>query len=509
MNELKARLSQSLLKRIIASLPEGVPIYLVGGAVRDALLDRSSYDLDFTTGSDSMRMARKLADVLGAAYFPLDNERKVARLILKSSESITDFTTLPIQVDFSAYQGADLMADLKGRDFTINAMAVEVHKLDSLIDPLGGAADLATRRLRACSPSAFLDDPVRILRAVRFSVDLELTIVSETLHLMREASPYLPEVSAERQRDELFKILAIAHPATSLRILDNLGVLDYALPELSRLKDVQQSKPHVMDAWNHTLDMLTRLENILEVLGTEFNLDKADNLILGLVVMKLGMYRQQIAEHLNNALNPERPHRGLLFMAGLFHDVGKRAAQSVDAEGMFRFIGHDQIGSQMIYKRGRALKLSNQEIERLVTIVSHHMRPSLLSHFDEMPTNKAIYHFFRDTGAAGVDICILSLADMLATYGPTLPQDRWTRHLDVVKALLGAWWDEREDPIFPPAVIDGKELMEAIELDPGPMVGYLLETIREAQISREVSNKKEAISLAKKIVQDKLNKKTG
>jgi poly(A) polymerase len=245
------------------------------------------------------------------------------------------------------------------------------------------------------------------------------------------------------------------------------------------------------------------------VLGMEINPDKADNLSMGLLVMKLGRFRQQIAEHLSNALNTERPHRGLLFLAGLYHDVGKGTSQSVDGEGKIRFIGHDQIGGQLVYKRGQALRLSNHEINRLVTIVSHHMRPSLLSHTNELPTRKAIYLFFRTTGVAGVDICILSLADLLATYGPTLPQDRWARHLDVVQAMLEAWWDEREELVFPPTVINGKDLMKALELNPGPMVGYLLEAIREAQINHEVSNKDEAISLAKNIIQENINKKTG
>jgi poly(A) polymerase len=509
MKEFQTRLNQPLLKRIIALLPKDVPIYLVGGAVRDAFLNRQSYDLDFVTGGNSMRMARKLGDELGAAYYPLDTERKVARLVLKPGEEISRIGAGPIRVDFSAYQGADLAADLLGRDFTINAMAVEVHQLQSLVDPLGGEADLAMKRLRACSPGTFLDDPVRILRATRLSVDLKLHILPETLDKIREASPYLHEVSAERLRDELFRILTLLHPSAALRILDNLNALDALLPEVGRLKDVLQSKPHVLDAWNHTLYVLSRLEDLLDVLGSEYNPQKADNLTMGLVVLKLRRYHQQIVEHFFNALNPDRPHRGLLFLAALYHDVGKAVTQSADAEGKISFIGHDQIGSQIVTQRGQALRLSNLEIERLATIVSHHMRPSLLSHADVKPSARSIYRFFRDTGAAGVDICILSLADMLATYGPTLPPERWDKHLDVVQAMLGAWWDEKEELVFPPAVIDGNELMEAVNIESGPMVGYLLETIREAQVSHEVSDKDEAISLAKKILLENINKKTG
>jgi poly(A) polymerase len=230
---------------------------------------------------------------------------------------------------------------------------------------------------------------------------------------------------------------------------------------------------------------------------------------MGLIVLHIGRYRQLLAEHLQNALNIDRPHRGLIFLAGLYHDVGKKLTQTSGEDGYFKFIGHDQVGSKMVEKRGQALRLSNLEIDRLVTIVKHHMRPSLLSHLEELPSSKAIYHFFRDTGAAGVDICILSLADMLATYGPTLPQERWVRHLEVVQSLLGAWWQDRDERIFPPTMINGNELMEALELSPGPSVGYLLESIREAQINHEIHDQQEAIKLARRILQENINKKTG
>ncbi len=108
-----------------------------------------------------------------------------------------------------------------------------------------------------------------------------------------------------------------------------------------------------------------------------------------------------------------------------------------------------------------------------------------------------------------MDICIISLADMLATYGPTLPQERWARHLEVVQTMLGAWWDDRDEAIFPAPLINGDELMDVLVLDPGPMVGYLLEAVREAQINHEVHDKDDAITLVKSILEEQLNKKTG
>jgi putative nucleotidyltransferase with HDIG domain len=509
MNELLTRFRQPLLKRIIELLPKDTPVFLVGGAVRDVLLNRPNFDLDFVTSADAMKIARQVANDLGAAYFPLDTERHVARVILKSPDSIFGQKGTSPRVDFSSLQGEDLMSDLRGRDFTMNAMAVDIVHPQKLIDPLGGAADLLSKRLRSCSPSTFLDDPVRILRAIRFSVDLGLTIQSDTLQHIHQAITHLPEVSAERLRDELFRMLLQSHPSTSLRILDQLNALVYVLPELCLLKGVQQSPPHIMDVWDHTLDCISRIESILDVLAPEYDPEKSGNLAMGLVAMRLGRFRKPLLEHLNNALNPDRPHRGLLFLAGLYHDVGKHKTQTMDDSGKIRFINHEQVGGKLAEKRGQELKLSNLEIERMITIVDHHMRPSWLSHQDDLPTRKAIYRFFRDTGAAGVDICILSLADVLATYGPTLVQDRWMRHLDVVRVLLSAWWENPAEDLFPPPIIDGEKLMAELDILPGPIVGYLLESIREAQVTRNVQTQQEAIILARNLLQDDLNKKTG
>ena len=500
MNDLLARIGQPILTRIIELLPVDEPIYLVGGAIRDALLNRPSNDLDFVTPGDALKIARQIANNLGAAYFPLDVKRKMARLIIKPPRAHSLQAWSSTRIDFSTFQGDDLINDLQGRDFTMNAMAVEVHNFHTLIDPLGGATDLISKYLRPCSQHAFLDDPVRILRAVRFSVDLNLQIQTETLQLLRQSIKYLSEVSAERLRDEIYRILLQSHPSSSLRILDKLNALEYILPELCLLKGVEQSTPHIMDVWDHTLNFLTRLENLLEVLAPAYNPDKAGNLAMGFVAWRLGRYRQYLEEHLNNALNPDRPHRGLIFLAGMYHDVGKLHSQSMVETGKIQFINHEQIGSQLIEKRGQELKLSNLEIERVVTIVRHHMRPSMLSHLKETPSRKAVYRFFRDTGAAGVDICVLSLADILATYGTTLPQERWERHLDVVRQLWSAWWEDQTGSVFPPPLINGDILMDELNISPGPLVGYLLESIREAQVAGDIHNQQEAINLAQKLL---------
>jgi hypothetical protein len=151
----------------------------------------------------------------------------------------------------------------------------------------------------------------------------------------------------------------------------------------------------------------------------------------------------------------------------------------------------------VVEQRARALRLSNAETERLGKIVRHHMRPGLLAGAARPPTRRAVYRFFRDTGPAGVDICLLSLADLLATQGAELPAEPWANHLEVVRHLLEAWWERPEESISPPLLLNGDELMKELEISPGPQVGRLLEAIREAQATGQISTRPEALAVAR------------
>jgi putative nucleotidyltransferase with HDIG domain len=458
--------------------------------VRDALLGRRTHDLDFVIPSRGIKSARRVADALGAAFYVLDEERDTGRVVLFESDGSRQF------LDFSTLRGPDLESDLRARDFTINAIALNPRAPQSLIDPLGGAADLRSRQLRACSPASFSDDPLRILRGIRLAVQFNLSILPETREWMRTSVSGLQRISPERVRDEMFRLLGGPQPATSVRLLDLFNALPYTLPELSALKGVIQSPPHVSDVWEHTLSVLQKLVGVLSVLALQHNQDNAASLAMGLISIRLGRYREQIAEHLITELNPDRPLRLLLFLAALYHDTGKPASRQLEAGGRIRFFEHERIGAEMVYQRARDLRLSVQECDRLKKIVENHMRPILLAQTGQLPTRRAIYRFFRDCGAAGVDVCLLSLADVLATYETTLPQDIWDRHLEVVRTLLEALWEHAEEFVAPPALINGHDLIESFRIKPGPQIGKILEAVREAQAGGQVSTRDEALALA-------------
>jgi tRNA nucleotidyltransferase/poly(A) polymerase len=488
-----------ILDSVKAALPTGLKVYLVGGAVRDILLQRNTHDLDFTLEQDAIKLARKLANALNADFYPLDTGRDTGRVLVMGEAGSRTF------LDFAAFRGADLETDLSGRDFTVNAMALDLND-DSLHDPLGGAMDLREKKLRACSASAMMDDPVRILRGVRLAAGFGFHIQPDTREKMKEAAPSLERISPERLRDELFRILDGPRRAGCLRSLDRLGALEKVLPELSGLKGAVQRPPHVYDVWEHTLAVVNHLESILGALEPAYNPDSAADWHNGLLVLQLGRYRQSLGEHLSTELIPGRALKSLLFLAAIYHDVAKPAAKTVDETGQLRFWGHDQLGAEVAVARGRALVLSNDELKRLETIINGHMRihffTNQLIEEGKMPTRRAVYRFFRQNGAAGVDICLLTLADLRATYEQTLPRETWTACLEVVRLMLEAWFERQEEAISPASLLDGNDLLRELSLKPGPLVGKLIESVREAQAAGEISTREEALALARKKLEE-------
>jgi poly(A) polymerase len=482
-----------LIDRVRDALPDQ-ELYLVGGAVRDMLLKRSSPDLDFALPSKGIALARRVANALHAGFMALDEERDTGRVIVTDQDGTRTF------LDFATYRGSNLEQDLRARDFTFNAIAFDLRS-QTLLDPLNGASDLRNRLIRACGPTSIQDDPVRILRAVRQAAAFGCRIHPDTRTTMKLAVSLLPGVSAERLRDEVFKILEGPKPAASLRALEMLGVFPFLLPELSALKGVKQSPPHIHDVWEHTLCVLGHLEDILSALAPGYEADNTNDLYTGLLTLRIGRYREQFAAHFASSLNTDRTVRAALFFAALYHDVEKPATRSVEETGRIRFFDHDIRGAQTTARRAEAFNLSNDEIERIRVIVQHHMRFHFFADRKERdrqePSRKAIYRFFRDAGEAGVDLVLVGLADLRGTRDPALTQETWTASLDVARVLLENYWEKRQETVAPPRLLDGNDLMHELELEPGRIIGQLLEAIREGQATGKIESREQAVQYAR------------
>ena len=479
-----------IVQRVKAALPPSQEIYLVGGAVRDLLLGRRVKDFDFLVPENAIQLGRRVANALGTGFYPLDVARDFGRVLIDEGND-------RLILDFIRFQGKDIDEDLAARDLTINAMAIDLRQPDALLDPSGGAGDLLAKRVRACSATSFSSDPVRIVRAVRMAAAFGMRIEPETRKQMKAAVGGLAAGSPERLRDEFFKLLAAPKPGTSIQALDLLGVLEVMFPEIQPLRKLEQPSPHAFDVWDHTLQVLKKLDLVLELLGANVSLEGAADMQSGLIFQRLGRYRPELARHLQEEIVPDHTRLALLCFAALFHDAGKATTQSRDETGRIHFYEHENVGAAMAADRGRALHLSNAEVEVVETVVRHHGRPYLLTKEGGSPGRRAIYHFFRDTGSAGVEICLLSLADFMGKFGGQVPQDDLAKHLDTLRALLEGYFDHPQEQVSPPALINGEDLMRELGLQPGPKIGELLEAVREAQAAGEVGDREGALELVR------------
>lgn len=486
-------------------------IYLVGGCVRDVLLNRAVHDLDLAVAGGGLELARRLADRFSGDYYPLDEARGTGRAILSRRESET------LVADVAELRGADLRADLAARDFTINALAANVRDPGTIIDHHGGLADLDRRLIRVVSDHSIADDPVRTLRAVRQSAELGMDLAAETVAAIRRDGRGLQHVSGERLRDELCRLLALPDSAASVSALDRLGLLTRVLPELALLRDLSQPPPHHLTGLDHTLETLRQLERLIRTipLGTG-----SDGLPDGEAhsgrptvgpaspvsapegwLQTVEPFASRLLERLHQPLGRMHPRGVTLKLAALLHDTGKPGSISVDQGGRIRFLGHHQAGAAIAAAALRRLRLSNAEVQFAETVVRHHMRPLLLANQASL-TARAVYRYFRATSGAGVEVLLHALADHLATRHPQVEDRRWPRLLDLTGRMWADYLNHYQVRVKPPAILSGRDLITALGLAPGPQIGKLLEAVREAQVTGQVSTVEDALRLARALVED-------
>ena len=487
-----------------AFLQQTVPVYVVGGVVRDFLLGKPDpqTDLDLVIEQAALPTAQRVADQLGWHFYPLDPARDVARLVFSATQGE------PLICDIASLRGDSIEADLWGRDFTINAMAFALERAGQirLIDMWHGQRDLTQRLVRRVSAASLADDEVRLLRAVRFTNQLGFTLEEETLVQIKRMSSALRLTSLERIRDELWKILATDRPAQALEDLRNLGLLGYVLPEVAATVGVEQSYPHYQDVYRHTLQTVAHAVQMRNWIKGQ-PITNALPATLAWQKM-LEPWRTQLRYHFAQPLAAGHTRLNWLVWHALLHDVGKPATRTVEEQPSgtmrYRFLEHERVGAETAVQRLNQLRFSRQETALANAVIEGHMRPHLL---DASFTNQAIslrarYRFFRDAGGrqfehpAGVDTLLLALADYQATYKEASPPN-WSGYLTHVHELLAFAFEEnglaatQRKPL-----VDGHALMTQLKMPPGRQVGELLAYLLEAQAAGEIQTHDEALALA-------------
>ena len=457
-----------------------VKLYLVGGALRDLILNRkkNNPDFDFCLIRGSINFGRKLAKQLRAGFVVLDEEHAACRLVKKIEGKVYTF-------DFTDFRAKTLGKDLLHRDFTINSMAVELKDVFSgqdlnalIIDPYSGREDLKRKIIRVCGKNSFKEDPLRILRAFSFSCMLKFNLDKETLCLAKKEKHLISTVSSERIREELFKIFDSLTAHTSLAILDKLKILEIIFPEIKPMRRIGQGPYHHLDVWQHTLETLNQFELLLHYFKQDL----------------------EISQYMDEELSSLRKRSSLIKLACILHDVGKPKSLRRE-KGKIIFHGHERIGLGLTRVISRRLKLANDETRSLERIVLWHLRPGYLAN-NGRPTERAIFRYFRDTGNDALAVLLLSLADQRATKGPLTTAVSRLRHEKTVKSLIRRLLKQKNEKKLV-RFLNGNEIMRKFKLPPSPLIGQVLGDLEEAQAIGKVKNKKEALKLAASIIKRK------
>ncbi len=487
MSRVKNPEISQLIAIVRESLDENQNLYIVGGAVRDMLLSSPLHDLDFVMSVNPTALAKRVARKLDAGFFMLDDDRHTARVVYQSAS----MGLFPL--DFVRFTGDSLEDDLSRRDFTINAMAVPIRALDQVIDPHNGREDLAAGMIRACGPEVLNDDPVRVLRGIRQSLQFDFQIGSQTAVWMESAAVYLPRTSFERQRDEIFKILEGAHPAEGMSLCQRFRVFESLIPQLVHQQSIPASPPHVFSLWEHTFHAVQAFATLSNLLSGK---SVTDTRAWWLVEAgtALGDQSDRINSYFRSSITNERSRRGLALLGALLHDLGKPATMKLGDDHRLHYYSHDSIGAEMAIETAKRLQLSNAEVDWIQTFVRYHMRLLPFINADNPPTPRSVFRFFNKTGEVGVAVALFSLADTLATFGDSLEKTVWGKALQVTRTMLTAWWQEQEKVVKPKLFLNGHDLQEIFDLTPGKQIGKLLFELAEAQAAGEVSTKEEAIA---------------
>ena len=450
-------------------------VWIVGGAVRDALFGADVVDVDLAVApGEEERVAREVAAASGGFAFELSADHRTWRVVSADRDW---------HLDIAALRADSIEGDLRMRDFTVNAVALDLMAADpALVDPTGGLTDARDRVLRCASPESFLDDPLRLLRAARIASAFGLGLEGETVELARRDAARAAEPAGERQFNEFRLMLAGPDPIGALSLLDDLELTEHFLPELWGLRGVGQSRNHHLDVHGHTLAVL---EQLLDAEGrlVEYAGEEAGRLDI--------LLEEEIAE--------EVTRRTALRMGALFHDIGKPATRKEDGE-MVTFMGHDAAGAEITHEICGRLKVGRRLSTHLESLVRNHLRLGFLVH--ERPLSKRrVYDYLHACEPVGADVTLLSVADRLSARGsgPIASEEMVRAHLELAREMFGPALDwHRDGQPSPP--IDGGVIMEELGIEAGPEVGEVLEELRAATYAGELSGPDEARAYARDFV---------
>ena len=452
---------------------DNTEIYLVGGFLRDLILntDRESFDFDFALSGDVKSISKRFAKSIGGSWVSLDELNQTYRVVIKEDRII--------QYDFSALRGDSIIEDLKSRDYTINALGLKIERgsldINNLIDPCGGLNDLNERIIRVIHENNLVSDPLRVLRGVSIASYLDFDIEPLSYELLKKHSNLIDSVAKERVSLELFRLFKNSFSYKYVHILHDLGILNIVFLGWAKLSSPDPGPYHHLSVDLHSIESLKELESLLKELSKN----------------------KRIKEYLNEKIREDRRRIDILKLATLLHDIGKGPAYFVDNDGKIRFTGHEKLGREMFDDIALQLKLSRKESMMISEMIYYHLRPGcLIECINE--SKKAKFRYFRDTSLEAVSIMLLSIADKSATCGELSDSDDIANHKKILLDLIEEYFNKSEE-IIPPKLINGNDVVRVLEIEPSKKIGQILKDVQEKQALGEIKTKEDALEYVKSI----------
>ncbi len=461
MSNIVEKIKNDAIVSLIKTHANNAEIYLVGGILRDFYLGKENFDKDMIVDKvNAEEFAKSLAKAINATFIPLNEENKIYRLIMKDKINC---------IDIAALSGDSIEDDLKRRDLTINAIALNLKTLE-LIDITGGINDLKSKKIRHISEQNFIDDPLRLLRIYRFQAALGFELDNDLIKIITRHAAKIKEPAVERVNYELLKLFAGDFSAKTLINMDETGLLSEILPISQELKKVPPNLHHHLDLFSHSVETVKQIQDIYEKSSPE------------------------VRSHLEKKDFGGATRLAHLKLAGFLHDIGKPSTWTIEEDtGKHRFIKHDDVGSKMGLKILKTAKFSKKQNDYISKMIKFHIYPSHVLGAPEI-TDKIYMRFIRKMGNEVIDVITLAMADRLSAQGVEITPKIVEKNINNLKSLLNYYLEVKESLKPLPKLISGEEIMELLNIKPSKELGNIIKSLKDAQLSGEITTKEEAIA---------------
>ncbi len=460
----------SVLKEI--GFKEKLEIYIVGEYIYNKLLGNPIDSIEVILND-------KIENIINTLMKSLDK----VQMIIREENNIIKVThhNQIISLRFKEINNFSIKDELKSRPFTINSMAVNVLNYDNLIhdniiDPFNSYEDIKNKIIRHSHINVFKNNPINILRAVVLMSELDFSLSANTKELIKESKDNVNIISGKKAGNEIFKILNSSKSSYYFRYMDKeLNILDIVFPEIKEMRCVGECNYHVVDVLTHSFLTLEIIEDIIYSKGYF-----EDHI------------RNVLEKHSDKQVSSYHKRFHLIKLGAFFHDVGKSLAKKVDETGRIRFKGHEITGAEIVKNIAQRMELSIKERDILYRLVSSHMVPLVLYKQNDV-SGKLLYKMFNELKEDTLDVCLISLADIIATrklLNPSEDMGKFKIHIEYIVNNYLTRFKEVEDIS---KIIKGSEIIKNFDLDEEIMVEDLIEEVRKAIYNGKIESKKEEV----------------